>query len=135
MRDARPGDAGSLSRREGPIKTQSRIDVPANGRTLPPGRTAIAGVAWGGIRSISNVEVRVLPSGANDAPWLAARLGDALSQSTWRQWVVEWDAEPGDYEITVRATDGSGETQTPDRTDPAPSGATGWHQVRARVRA
>ncbi|MEI6136906.1 MAG: molybdopterin-dependent oxidoreductase [Chloroflexota bacterium] len=123
--------------KNGPIKTESRIDVPSFGKAIPPGRTPIAGVAWGGIRSISKVEVRVVPSGAKDGAgtWMTARLGDALSQSTWRQWVTEWDAQPGDYEITVRATDGTGETQTSEVADPAPDGATGWHQVRVKVRA
>ena len=75
--------------KQGPIKTESRIDVPSKGKTLSAGRTPIAGVAWGGIRSISKVEVRVLPSGTQDGPWMTARLGDAPSQSTWRQWVFE----------------------------------------------
>ncbi len=121
--------------KQGPIKTESRIDVPSEGKTLPTGRAAIAGVAWGGIRSISKVEVRVLPTGTSDGPWMTTRLGDPLSQSTWRQWVVEWDAQPGAYEITVRATDGTGETQTETRAHPVPSGATGWHKVRVKVRA
>ena len=42
--------------RLGPIKTQSRIDVPLGRKTIVAGRTPIAGVAWGGIRSISKVE-------------------------------------------------------------------------------
>ena len=121
--------------KQGPIKTASRIDVPSNGKTLPAGRTPIAGVAWGGIRSISKVEVRVIPTGTDDGPWMNARLGDPLSQSTWRQWVVEWDARPGEYELSVRATDGTGETQTADLADPWPSGATGWHKVGVKVRA
>jgi DMSO/TMAO reductase YedYZ molybdopterin-dependent catalytic subunit len=120
--------------KDGPIKTESRIDVPRK-QTLPAGRTAIAGVAWGGIRSISKVEVRALPADADDAPWMTARLGDALSQSTWRQWVVDWDAQPGEYEIAVRATDGTGETQTPELAGTVPSGATGWHTIRVKVRA
>jgi hypothetical protein len=120
--------------KQGPIKTASRIDVPSEGNTLPAGRTPIAGVAWGGIRSISKVEVRVIPAGTDDGPWMTARLGDPLSQSTWRQWVVEWDARPGDYELTVRATDGTGKTQTAAVADPAPSGATGWHKVGVTVR-
>ncbi len=117
----------------GPIKTQSRIDVPTRGRTIPAGRTPIAGVAWGGIRSISKVEVRVTATSTKDAPWMMARLGDPLSHSTWRQWVLEWDAQPGEYDITVCATDGDGETQTQDSAAPAPSGATGWHTIRIKV--
>jgi hypothetical protein len=49
------------------------------------------------------------------------------------QWFLEWDADPGDHEIRVRATDTSGRTQTADVTDPAPDGATGWHTRRAHV--
>lgn len=121
--------------KQAPIQTESRIDVPSSGKTLRAGRTLIAGVAWGGIRGISKVEVRVIPAGTTGDTWMTARLGDPLSQSTWRQWVIDWDAQPGEYEITVRATDGTGETQTEVRADPVPSGATGWHTVRVKVSA
>lgn len=117
-----------------PIKTQSRIDVPRQGTTVRAGTVPIAGVAWGGIRSISRVEVRITPSdGGAAGPWVEARLGDALSASSWRQWVLAWDATPGSYRIEVRATDGTGETQTEAIAPPAPDGATGWHNVRVRV--
>jgi hypothetical protein len=33
----------------------------------------------------------------------------------------------------VRATDGTGETQTSDIQSPAPDGATGWHSRRVTV--
>jgi len=120
--------------KKAPVKTQSRIDVPRNGRTVDAGRVAIAGVAWAGIRSISRVEVRIRPSGDDAVGWRDARLGEALSQSTWRQWVYEWDATPGDYRIEVRATDGAGETQTDEQRPPAPDGATGHHNIRVKVR-
>ncbi len=121
----------------GPIKTQSRIDVPRDGRTVKPGRVPIAGVAWAGDRSISNVEVRAYTKGTapDSATWLPARLSEALSGNAWRQWVVEWDAQPGEYEIEVRATDGRGETQTSKRQRSDPDGATGWHRIDVRVRA
>ena len=117
-----------------PIKTQSRIDVPRAGRTIDPGRAALAGVAWGGLRSISAVEVRVTRSGESSGEWREASLSEALSQSSWRQWYVEWDATPGEYRIQVRATDGDSETQTADRARPAPDGATGYHEIKVRVR-
>ena len=44
--------------KEGPIKTQSRIDVPRGCRS-PPAARAVAGVAWAQRRGISGVEVRV----------------------------------------------------------------------------
>ena len=119
--------------KEGPIKTQSRIDVPVEGKAVAASRRAIAGVAWGGDRGIRRVEVRILPVGAGDGQWQEARLGDALAQTTWRQWVLEWDAQPGEYQIAVRATDGRGETQTAQVAPPPPSGATGHHKIRVKV--
>ena len=53
---------------------------------------------------------------------------------TWRQWVYRWDATPGDHRLAVRAIDRSGATQTAERAQPFPDGATGHHQVVVRVR-
>lgn len=119
--------------KEGPIKTQSRIDVPDSGDTLEAGRIAIAGIAWAGIRAISKVEVQINYGGADDSEWREARLGEQLATTTWRQWVYEWDAEPGPYTIWVRATDGDGNTQTDERVPPAPDGATGWDHIGVTV--
>ena len=114
--------------KEGPIKTQARIDVPRSGSQVPAGRTAVAGVAWAPTRGIERVEVQVDGGG-----WQEARLGPGNSDDTWRQWVLEWDGEPGSHELTVRATDGTGATQTADSAPPAPDGATGRHSVTVTV--
>jgi DMSO/TMAO reductase YedYZ molybdopterin-dependent catalytic subunit len=114
--------------KEGPVVTQSRIDVPATGKRLSPGLTPVAGVAWAPGKGISKVEVQI-----DDEPWVAARLGDVLSDDTWRQWVLEWQATPGTHRLRVRATDGTGETQTEDESPPAPDGATGWHERTVSV--
>jgi DMSO/TMAO reductase YedYZ molybdopterin-dependent catalytic subunit len=114
--------------KEGPIKTQSRIDVPRSGATVSSGQTPIAGVAWAPTRSIQQVEVRV-----DDDPWQPARLSGALSENTWVQWVYDWDATPGAHRLQVRATDGDGNTQTAELAPPAPSGATGYHAIRVEV--
>ncbi len=122
--------------KEGPIKTQSRIDVPRGGSTVNAGRVAVAGVAWAGIRGISKVEVRIWPVGDEpNGDWQEAHLSEELSDSSWRQWVLEWDAREGDYRIEVRATDGEGETQTSQRSRPDPNGATGWHRTSVKVRS
>lgn len=111
--------------REGPIKTQSRIDTPADGSTLTGGRPVpIAGVAWAMNRGISKVEVQV-----DEGPWQEATLADEHAATTWRQWRSAWTPTAGDHRIRVRATDGSGATQTDEVTDVAPNGATGWHSV------
>ncbi|HYF45036.1 MAG TPA: sulfite oxidase [Acidimicrobiales bacterium] len=114
--------------KEGPIKTQSRIDVPRPGASLTAGRQPIAGVAWAPTRGITKVEVQV-----DDGEWQEARLGDETNDLSWRQWVLEWDAPTGEHEIRVRATDGDGETQTEEIARPDPDGATGWHTISVEV--
>lgn len=112
----------------GPIKTQSRIDVPQAGSRVRSGRVAVAGVAWAPHRGIRAVEVKV-----DDGPWRRADVGAGGTADTWRQWVWMWDAVAGDHVVQVRATDGAGQVQTMERSEPAPDGASGWHTVEVRV--
>lgn len=112
----------------GPVKTQSRIDVPRQGDQVRAGRVAVAGIAWAQHRGIRAVEVRV-----DDGPWQAARLGGEVSVDTWRQWVFAWDAAPGTHRLTVRAADRTGAVQTGEQAPPAPDGATGWHTIDVTV--
>ncbi|MXW41901.1 MAG: molybdopterin-dependent oxidoreductase [Acidimicrobiia bacterium] len=114
--------------KEGPIKTQSRIDVPRQGSTVAPGPTPIAGVAWAPDRAIEKVEVQV-----DEEPWVQADLSRETTINSWRQWMVTWDATPGEHRVRVRATDGTGITQTPEVSSPAPDGATGWHTIQVRA--
>jgi DMSO/TMAO reductase YedYZ molybdopterin-dependent catalytic subunit len=105
----------------GPIKTESRIDVPKNGASVASGTVPVAGVAWSPHTGIEKVEVRV-----DEGEWMPARLADTAGVDTWVQWVLDWDAAPGQHTLEVRATDTSGYTQTSDQAPPAPDGATGW---------
>ncbi len=114
--------------KEAPIKTQSRIDTPADGARLAAGRVAVAGVAWAQHRGIESVEVMV-----DDGGWREAELGADDTIDTWRQWVYRWDAAPGSHTLSVRATDGEGETQTAVRAAPFPDGATGHHTILVDV--
>ncbi|MEU0554604.1 molybdopterin-dependent oxidoreductase [Dactylosporangium sp. NPDC006015] len=115
--------------REGPVKTQSRIDTPRDGGRPAAGQVVIAGVAWAQHRGISKVEVRV-----DDGPWQQAKLAAVPSIDTWRQWTLPWTATPGKHRLTVRATDNGGDTQTDAVAPPDPDGATGWHSVQVEVR-
>lgn len=115
--------------RDGPIKTQSRIDVPRSSDTLDPGPATIAGVAWAQHRGVAKVEVRV-----DEGEWREATLATDVSDDTWRQWRIDWDATSGRHQIQVRATDKTGETQTEQVASPAPDGATGYHTRRVTVR-
>jgi DMSO/TMAO reductase YedYZ molybdopterin-dependent catalytic subunit len=106
--------------KEGPIKTQSRIDVTR--------ADVVAGVAWAPTRGIERVEVQV-----DDGPWEEATLAASAGADSWRQWFLRWSPTPGRHVVTVRATDGTGETQTAERTPVAPDGATGWHTIEVRL--
>ena len=105
---------------DAPVLTGSRIDLPQGSVTV--GQTAIGGVAWAmDGDGISRVEVSI-----DDGPWQEAQLADQPNPRTWRQWWLEWEATPGRHTISVRATDGLGQTQTSEVRDVVPSGATGY---------
>ena len=87
-------------------------------------------MAWAQNRGVRAVEVRI------DDGRLAARgtrrelLGRHLA-------AVEFPVAghlTRSHTITVRATDNTGAVQTQDTAEPAPDGATGWHQVEFSVR-
>jgi len=108
----------------GPILTQSRVDRPASGASVDHGPYTFAGVAWAPTRGVARVEFRL-----DDGAWQEAQLSQPLSSYAWVQWRATVDLAAGPHTITVRATDGTGETQPEGRTSPRPSGARGWHQV------
>jgi len=114
---------------QAPIKTESRIDVPSPGASLTPGRIPVAGVAWAQHKGVAAVEVRV-----NGGPWHEARLAAVPDIDTWRQWVWEWPATPGNYLLEARATDATGYTQTAVQAGPPPNGASGYPSAQVAVR-
>ncbi len=118
----------------GPIKTESRIDVPRSGQDVARGPVTFGGVAWAQNRGVRAVEVRI--DGPNaQGDWQPAQLGEDYSNETWRLWSFQWDADaPGLHEIRVRATDGTGAVQTSEQADVVPDGATGWHTVSFAVK-
>jgi DMSO/TMAO reductase YedYZ molybdopterin-dependent catalytic subunit len=115
--------------KEGPIVTQSRIDTVSNDATVSAGPVPVGGVAWAPHRGIDRVEV----STDDGETWNDARLAAQLDVDVWRQYVYDWEAEPGEYTLKVRATDGEGETQTEEEAAPQPSGATGYHTIQVTV--
>ena len=112
---------------QGPIKTESRIDVPKAGGSLSPGPVTIAGVAWAQHKGIDAVEVSV------DGTWYPAKLAAQDTIDTWRQWYYVWDATAGPHTLKVRATDMTGYTQTAVVHQTEPNGATGYHTIQVNV--
>ena len=117
--------------KRGPIKTQSRIDVPGMNADLKIGQTtSVAGIAWAPTRGIRRVEVKI-----GRENWEPCRLGEAVGDESWVQWHREWTpATAGHHDIQVRATDGTGTTQGSYRIPSKPNGAEGHHTITVNVR-
>lgn len=108
----------------GPIKTQSRVEVPRAFAKVPAGTARVGGTAWAQHRGIERVEVQI-----DDGPWEEATLAAEYTVDTWRQWSHEVQLEPGSHQIRCRAYDVEG-VQTEERADTVPDGASGWHTVQ-----
>lgn len=113
---------------DAPIRIASRIDTPRPLSRTAAGRVAVAGVAWAQPVGVAKVEVRF-----DGGAWQEARLGPRVGGDYWRQWWVEWDAEPGQHFVACRATDADGRVQESARRRPFPSGASGWHEVALTI--
>ena len=111
------------------VESTSVIDIVASdakyerdGQTLVP----IGGIAFGGARGISKVEVRV-----NRGPWQEAQLRAPLSETTWVIWRYDWPFESGLFHFEVRCEEGDGTPQIEEKRGNHPSGATGIHNFAA----
>ena len=112
---------------DAPIKIASRIDTPS-GLHAKPGRTFIGGIAWAQPVGVAKVEVQI-----DGGPWRPATLGPSAGNDYWRQWYLEWNAEPGSHQLSSRATDRHGRVQTAVRTTPFPDGSSGIQKLVVSV--
>lgn len=114
---------------EAPIKMSSRIDVPRSFAEMKKDSVVIGGTAWAQAIGIKRVEVSI-----DSGPWSDAKLGTEDGIETWRQWSWKWDAATvGRHNVTVRATDANGYTQTSALARIRPNGTTGWHTIQFTV--
>jgi DMSO/TMAO reductase YedYZ molybdopterin-dependent catalytic subunit len=99
-------------------------------RLVHAGVTTIRGRAWSGAGvPITRVELGV------DGRWKDARLEAAAGQYAWRGWNAIWEAEPGEHQLSCRATDANGDTQPIEaRWDAAGFGNNAVQRVRVEVR-
>lgn len=115
--------------KEGRVNTMSRIDVPKTG-DVPAAPVTIGGIAFAADRGVARVEI----SDDDGQTWQKARLKTALSDVTWRLWLLEWEPPgSGEYELLVRAQDGTGAVQISRHASPFPSGSTGYDAVTVTV--
>ncbi|NNH06853.1 molybdopterin-dependent oxidoreductase [Cellulomonas fimi] len=111
----------------GPVKTQSRFEVPRAGARVAAGDVVVAGTAWAQHRGVTRVQVRV-----DDGAWQDAELAGDGGVDTWRHWRWTWRAEPGEHRLLVRAFDPDG-PQTGEQQDVVPDGATGYDTLTLTV--
>jgi DMSO/TMAO reductase YedYZ molybdopterin-dependent catalytic subunit len=74
-------------------------------RIVDRGPVELIGRAWSGQGEIRSVEVGI------DGSWFGARLEPPGGPFAWRRWSFEWDAQPGEHELSCRATDAIGAVQ------------------------
>ena len=113
---------------DAPIKLSSRVDTPKALSNTDAGRTFIGGVAWAQQVGIQKVEVSI-----DGGDWQEATLGSDAGNDYWRQWYVEWDAEPGQHFLSCRATNKDGELQTAARMAPFPEGSSGIQNISVTI--
>ena len=112
------------------VPTRSRIDQPDNYWTIGSAGAAngisVRGVAFGGNRGISRVEISFDDGGT----WQEAKLDYPGTKLTWALWSYDWRPPGADnYTLVVRATDGEGVVQELDEERPFKSGTTGFHRI------
>jgi len=76
-------------------------------RQVEAGSVKLVGRAWAGREQVKRVEV----STDDGATWNDATLDDPIGDYAWRGWHYNWQAEPGNYTLTSRATDTAGNVQ------------------------
>jgi len=117
--------------------TRSRIDAPDHESRYSLGQLGgapieVKGVAFGGDRGISRVEI----SDDDGETWTEANIHYAGTKLTWALWSYDWRPDAADdYTLVVRATDGEGEVQEFEEDRSPYSGATGFHKIMVRVTA
>ncbi len=86
---------------------RSFITSVKNGAKLKAGSTTLKGIAFDGGKGIKEVAV----STDGGKTWVPAKLGKDLGKYSFREWKLPVRLAAGSYELKVRATSNSGETQ------------------------
>jgi hypothetical protein len=114
------------------VNTNARIDLPGRNVRWAGGAVTVAGIAFAGARGISRVELSI----DGGKSWGQATLEAPMGPLTWRRWTFAWTPSgTGSTKLLARATDGTGNTETPVRRPPFPDGATGYDSLDLTVQA
>jgi len=113
------------------VNTMTRIDVPGNGQTLPPGEHRIAGIAYAGSRGISRVQF----STDGQKSWQAARFVEQpAGLDEWARWEGTFVVPAsGTLSLAARAFDRTGALQVENDNPTQPNGATGLRVIEIKA--
>src|SRR5437867_7037297 len=112
------------------INTNARIDLPGRSVRWTGDAITVAGIAFAGARGISKVEL----SSDGGKSWAQAALEVPMGPLSWRRWSYDWTPSgAGPVKLIVRATDGTGNTETPIARSPYPDGSTGYDSIDVTV--
>ncbi|MGI8854651.1 MAG: molybdopterin-dependent oxidoreductase [Thermomicrobiales bacterium] len=125
------------------VKTLSRIDFPVKGDAIAPGQPIVMqGIAFGGLRGVSKVEV----TADGGTTWQPATITAKPSPQSWVLWEYPWTPpKSGNYMLGVRCYEGNGtlgatEANASGALQPTkeegnfPSGAAGVHFIDVTAR-
>lgn len=76
-------------------------------RIMRPGTVRLRGRAWSGWGPVGRVEV----STDGGSTWVDAELGPQQHRWAWREFSLDWQAEPGEHLLRARAHDATGRVQ------------------------
>ena len=118
------------------VPTRSRIDAPDHENRFSLVQLTrpieIRGIAYGGDRGITRVEVSV----DDEKNWTNAEIYYSGGKMAWSLWRINWTpAQPGKYVLVARATDGDGDVQEWEEERGWFSGVTGLHKIVVHVGA
>jgi DMSO/TMAO reductase YedYZ molybdopterin-dependent catalytic subunit len=88
-------------------RVRALITFPTSDDRLVAGQQVIRGFAWSGNQPVQRVELSV----DGGATWQLTDLESADSAYSWQRWQTIWLAQPGQFQIMVRATDTAGRAQ------------------------
>ncbi|MGH3041208.1 MAG: molybdopterin-dependent oxidoreductase, partial [Gaiellaceae bacterium] len=128
--DYRLPDPNGETHRMTSMPVNAIFTSPADGAEFGNGARTLRGVAWGGQGGIARVELSV-----DASPWEDAQLAPATGPYTLNRWSLRRDLSAGAHELAVRATDGTGATQSETPTwNPQGYGNASVHRIGVVVR-
>jgi sulfite dehydrogenase len=111
-----PGTAPTATIPINRFNVRSFITSVSDGAKLKAGTTLLKGIAFDGGKGIKDVSVSI----DGGKTWAQAKLGKDLGNYSFREWSQPVNLAAGSYELKVRATNNTGDTQPSDaRWNPA----------------